>query len=84
MLTANRLTHEDKNSGCPWTFLLPLQVVAIRFHQNDVSTFESICRRILPLWNLDFRLTTRPPFKQPFIEYYILDNEHKSAPYLFE
>jgi hypothetical protein len=26
----------------------------IRFHQNDVSNFDSICRGILPLWNLDF------------------------------
>ena len=50
-------------------------VVAIRLHQNDVSTFESICRGILPLWNLDFRITLRPLFKQPFIGYYILDNE---------
>jgi hypothetical protein len=40
-----------------------------------VSTFESICSGILPLWNLDFRITTRPLFKQAFIEYYILDNE---------
>ena len=59
-------------------------MVAMRFHQNDVSTFESICRGILPLWNLDFRITTRQLFKQPFIEYYILDIEHKSAPHLFE
>ena len=58
--------------------------VAIRFHQNDDSTFESICRGILPLWNLDFRITVRPLFKQPFNEYYVLDNEHKSAQHLFE
>ena len=58
--------------------------VAIRFHQNDVSTFESICRGILPLWNLDFRISSRPLFKQPFIGYYILDNEDEFAPHLFE
>jgi hypothetical protein len=58
--------------------------VAIRFHQNEVSTFDRICRGILPLWNLDFRITMRPLFKQPFIESYILDNEHKSARRLYE
>ena len=52
-----------------------LVAIMHRFHQDDVSTFESICRRILPLWNLDFRITWRPLFKQPFIGYYILHNE---------